>query len=275
MLSSKNSRRTIIAGNWKMYKTRAEAVELATEIVQAVSQHKSASANMPQVILFPPFTSLEYVSTAVGGTEILVGAQNMNQHENGGYTGEISADMIIDCGARVVLIGHSERRHVFHETDTDVNAKLKTVVQKKLTAILCVGETLEQREQGKTDIVIAEQMSAALKSITFSDPNSLVIAYEPVWSIGTGKVCEAEEANRVTGKIREMLQSGAATSSFADQIPVLYGGSVKPSNVAGLLGQDNIDGALVGGASLTTAEFVPIIEAGIGCYQVGAIGKQL
>jgi triosephosphate isomerase len=259
----------IIAGNWKMYKTRAEAVELATQIAQVVK------TDAPQVILFPPFTSLEYVATAVKGTTIMVGAQNMNQHDSGGFTGEISADMITDCGANVVLIGHSERRHVFHETDADVHAKLKKAMEKEMTAILCVGETLEQRETGKTDEIIEQQIAIAVSDITFSNPDSLIVAYEPVWSIGTGKVCESAEANRVTGKIREMLGTHASTKPFADKVPVLYGGSVKPANVASQLEQDNIDGVLVGGASLTAAEFVPIIEAGIRCYQVEPVPERL
>jgi triosephosphate isomerase (TIM) len=261
MPNSKSGRRTIIAGNWKMYKTRTQAVELAAEIVQATEKINDKD-NM-QVYLFPPFTSLEYVCTAVKGSDVLVGAQNMNQHESGGYTGEISADMIIDCGASAVLIGHSERRHVFHETDADVHAKLKTAIEKKLIAILCVGETLEQRESGKTDAVIEQQIAIAIKGLAFPNADSFIIAYEPVWSIGTGKVCESEEANRVTGKIREFIRLHAETASIADKIPVLYGGSVKPGNVASQLEQDNIDGVLVGGASLTASEFVPIIEAGM------------
>lgn len=262
MADKKHNRPVIIAGNWKMYKTRTQAVDLAQEIVQAID----GKPNVPQITLFPPFTSIEYVATAVKGTGILVGAQNMNQNENGGFTGEISAEMVIDCGASVVLIGHSERRHIFNETNADVHAKLITALRHELVVVLCVGETLEQRESGKTDAVIQEQLASALEGAVFPDPNSIVIAYEPVWAIGTGKVCEPDEANRVASKIRDILKLTAGTYSFADQVPILYGGSVKPANVAAQLTQDNIDGTLVGGASLSAAEFVPIIEAGIQCY---------
>lgn len=275
MLNNQSSRRVIIAGNWKMHKLRDEAVELATQIVEAVGKIAAGKDNMPQIFLFPPSTSLEYVSTAVKGTGIITGAQNMNQHESGGYTGEISAGMIIDCGGQAVLVGDSERRHIFHETDTDVNAKLKRAMDKKLIAILCAGETLEQREAGKTDEVIEQQITIAVSGVTFSNTNNLIIAYEPVWSIGTGKVCEPEEADRVIGKIREILRLNDATMGFADKVPILYGGSVKPDNVAAQLLQENIDGVLVGGASLTAAEFVPIIEAGTQCRQVERTPERL
>jgi triosephosphate isomerase len=183
----------------------------------------------------------------------------MSQHAEGAYTGEISAEMLLDVGCDWVVLGHSERRTYYGETDQGVNAKAKVALERGLTPIICVGETLEQREAGETDALIRTQTLAAVQGIDPKQYSKLVFAYEPVWAIGTGKVCESPEANRVCALIRSIL----AESGDASQTRILYGGSVKPDNAQELLNQSDIDGALVGGASLTVAQFWPIIQAGM------------
>ena len=263
----KNSgRQVIIAGNWKMNKTRAEAIALAEEIQSAISSKK----NLPEIVLIPPFTSLEAVGKTIKGSPIKLGAQNMDWHDEGAYTGEISPLMLIDLKSQYVLIGHSERRQFFGETNATTPLRLKAALAHGLKPILCVGEMIDEREAGLTDAVVGRQVGAAMGEIKPSQFSQVIIAYEPVWAIGTGKTCEAAEANRVCGVIRKTvaslharLENKTANGEPAKDIglPVLYGGSVKANNVVEQLKQEHIDGALVGGASLDSEEFLAIIKA--------------
>ena len=260
------NRKTIIAGNWKMHKTRAGARELTESIVRNVDREK----DLPEIVLCPPFTSLHEVETAVRGSDIKVGAQNMDYRASGAFTGEIAPTMLTDLGVKYVLIGHSERRQFFGETNALVNLKLKAALEHALIPVVCVGESLDERETGLTDAVLRRQVGAALADLTEEQIKDLVVAYEPVWAIGTGKVCQAQEANRVAALIRATindLYAGKAENKtqgkggIGDGISILYGGSVKPSNIDEQLQQSEIDGALVGGASLTAQEFLPLIRA--------------
>ncbi len=256
------TRKTIIAGNWKMNKTASEARQLASELAESVD--KLPAQNLPHIVLAPPFTSLPAVIDVVGkNVKLSVGSQNMDYRDSGAFTGEIAAPMLIDLGAKYVIIGHSERRQFFGETDLSVNQKLKAALKHKLIPIVCVGELLEQRESNMTDQVVAKQVSGALQDIAEVEIETLIIAYEPVWAIGTGKSCDAEEANRVCGLIRETINDYYKSNGKpGDKVPVLYGGSVTPANCEEQLAKPNIDGSLVGGASLKAADFVSIIEAG-------------
>lgn len=247
----------IIAGNWKMHKTTGEAKQLTEAILQGIKSEKE----LPKIVLCPPFTSLPTMAAAAGD-KIAVGAQNMDHHESGAFTGEIAASMLIDLGIKYILIGHSERRQFFGETNTSVNLKLKTALKHKLIPIVCVGETLDERESNLADSVISRQIAAALADLTMEELKTLVIAYEPVWAIGTGKTCESAEANRVAKLIRTTVGNLFKSKEFPETIPVLYGGSVKASNIEEQLAQSDIDGALVGGASLVADEFLAIIKAG-------------
>lgn len=262
-------RKTIIAGNWKMNKNEKEAKELASAIASGLK----GKSELPEVVLCPPFTSLHTVLEAVSGTPAAVGAQTMEYRDSGAYTGEISPLMLVAMGVKYVIIGHSERRQFFGETNATVNLRLKAALKHKLIPIVCVGESLDEREEGLTDSVVRRQVAAALADIdeadiTDADFTPLVVAYEPVWAIGTGKTCESAEANRVCGLIRSTINEFYSRtekgdkSTVGDSIPILYGGSVKPSNVDEQLSLPDIDGSLVGGASLTAEEFLPIIEGG-------------
>ena len=260
-------RKIIIAGNWKMNKTTEEAKKLAASILDGIK----GKSDLPAVVLCPPFTSLPVVLEAARGSAVRVGAQNMDYRDEGAFTGEISPTMLSSMGVTHVIIGHSERRQFFGETNATVNLRLKAALKHKLIPIVCVGETLDEREEGLTDAVVRRQTAAALADIEEADTATLIVAYEPVWAIGAGKTCEASEANRVIGLIRTTVnefysrgESGqkAPKSSAGERIPILYGGSVKPSNVDEQLAMPHIDGSLVGGASLTDKEFLPIIEAG-------------
>jgi triosephosphate isomerase (TIM) len=261
-------RKTIIAGNWKMNKIASQGKELATGIVNGAK----GKSDLPEIVLCPPFTLLQEVVEATKGTPVKVGAQNMDYRDEGAYTGEVSPVMLVALGVTHVLIGHSERRQYFGETNSTVNLRLKAALKHDLVPVVCVGETLDEREDGLTDAVVRRQVSAALADIDESDLETIVFAYEPVWAIGTGKNCEAPEADRVCGLIRATVNefysradgaAKASKSTAGDNIPVLYGGSVKSSNVDEQLALPNIDGSLVGGASLTDKDFLPIIEAGI------------
>jgi len=256
-------RKTIIAGNWKMNKTMGEGKDL----VSAIAAATKGKADLPEVVVCPPFTLIHEVAEAAKGSAVKVGAQNMDYRDEGAYTGEISPVMLTKLGVTHVIIGHSERRQFFGETNGTVNLRLKAALKHNLVPIVCVGETLDEREEGLTDAVIRRQTAASLADIDETDLETIVYAYEPVWAIGTGKTCEAAEADRVCALIRatvnEFYSKGEGPkSSAADQIPVLYGGSVKPSNIAEQLALPNIDGSLVGGASLTAPDFVALIEAG-------------
>jgi triosephosphate isomerase (TIM) len=246
-------RKAFIAGNWKMYKTTSEAVELAGKLVKVADE--SSHRNM----IAPPFTALSAVSEVVKGTKLLLGAQNMSSAEDGAHTGEISVHMLKDVGVKVVILGHSERRIVYGESDSFINQKVKLALDNGLEVILCVGETLEQREAGKVEEVTREQLEKGLTGIPEGFLDRVTIAYEPVWAIGTGKTATPEDADAVHAFIRKVIKEMYGDKA-ADEMIIQYGGSVKPDNVADLMARTNIDGALVGGASLKAETFVPIME---------------
>lgn len=248
-------RRKIIAGNWKMHKTIVEATALASTLHKEVGRLEH-----PVVIVCPPFTALTEVSMALKDSEIQVGAQNMHQEDSGAFTGEVSAEMVLTSGCSYVILGHSERRTLFSETDQLVNAKTRKGLAVGLTPIVCVGETLAQRQAGRTEKVIAEQFNGSLDGLSAEEIKRVVIAYEPIWAIGTGQVATPEQAEDVHRFIRGLL-TGRYDEATAAEITILYGGSVKGSNAAGLFAKENIDGALVGGASLKADEFVAIVKA--------------
>jgi triosephosphate isomerase (TIM) len=247
-------RRPIIAGNWKMNKTSVEARELASKLIPLVSGAKDR-----EIVLGPPFTSLQTVAEAIKNTNISLSAQNLYWEDKGAFTGEISAEMLLDLGCKYVIIGHSERRQYFGETDETVNKKVKQALKKGLGPILCVGETLSEREAGRLTEVISRQVTGGLKDITAEDMKKVVIAYEPVWAIGTGKTATPEQANEVHALIREKVKS-LYTAEIAGGLRIQYGGSVTPENVSSLMAKPDIDGALVGGASLKPESFAALVN---------------
>jgi triosephosphate isomerase len=247
-------RRPIIAGNWKMNKTTVEAGDLAEQLIPLV-----ASVKDRDIVLAPPFTSLEAVSETIKGTNVVLAAQNMHWEDKGAYTGEISAEMLLDLGCRYVIIGHSERRQYFGETDETVNKKVKQALKKGLQPILCVGETLAERDAGKLNDVIGRQVTGGLKDIGAGDMKKLVIAYEPVWAIGTGKTATPEQANEVHSLIRQQVKA-LYSAEIAEGLRIQYGGSVTPDNVSTLMAMPDIDGALVGGASLKPESFAALVN---------------
>jgi triosephosphate isomerase len=242
-----------IAGNWKMNLNRAEAVALA----QAVAERSDAVEGV-ELAVCPPSVYLEAVGKALEGSKVGLGAQNMYHEASGAFTGEISAAMLVDLGCRYVILGHSERRHVLGETDADVNRKLVAALNAGLTPIVCVGELLAEREAGQTSAVIRRQFDGSFAGISAADLAKIVIAYEPVWAIGTGKVATPEQAEEVHLDLRKIM-AARYNAGLAQQVRIQYGGSVKPSNAAELLSQADIDGALVGGASLKADDFFGIV----------------
>jgi triosephosphate isomerase (TIM) len=251
------SRKYLIAGNWKMNKTATEAVDLINEINSSVGSQTTV-----QVCVCPPFTSLARSSELVDQSEVLLGAQNMSAHPSGAYTGEISAEMLRDLYVSFVILGHSERRQYYGETNQSVNKKVLAAVENNLKPIYCIGETLEERESGQTLDVVRSQVREGLQDYPASAIDSLVIAYEPVWAIGTGKTATDEMAQEVHADIRKVLVEIFGDSS-ASTVRILYGGSMKPENAAGLLAQPDVDGGLIGGASLTSRAFSGIVEAAL------------
>jgi triosephosphate isomerase len=247
-------RKKIIAGNWKMNKTNPEAVELALELVGHEGDEKKL-----RVVICPPYTALSEVSSAIADSGIFLGAQNMHSEESGAFTGEIAPDMLLTIGVTYVILGHSERREYFAESDRSINAKVRLAMEKGLIPIICVGERLEERENGKTEEVVGRQIDGALAGLDRDDIANVVIAYEPVWAIGTGRTASPEVAQETHGFIRDRLRKKYGET--ADEIPILYGGSMKSSNSAELLKQPDIDGGLIGGASLKADEFVKIINS--------------
>ncbi len=234
--------------------TIAETQELLNSLVSG-HKHKDNC----QVVVCPPFTSLETAGKILKDSEIALGAQELSEHKNGAYTGEVSAEMLLTVGVSFVIIGHSERRQHHFETDQRVNNRAKTAIEAGLSPIICVGETLAQRESGETQNLIKSQISGALQGFSVDDFKNLSIAYEPVWAIGTGKTASPEMAEEVHSFIREQIAE--INNEASENTPILYGGSVKPDNAAKLLSQPNIDGALVGGASLVADDFLKIINA--------------
>jgi triosephosphate isomerase (TIM) len=238
-------RKVAIAGNWKMYKTQAEALEFLQSFLPTLENTPDGR----EIILCAPFTTLSTLSQNLHGSRVRVGAQNIHWEDSGAYTGEISGPMLTEIGVRYVVVGHSERRQYFGETNETVNLRLKAAQKHGLTPILCVGETKAQRDAGETESHIFKQIEAGLVGV---DQFNLMIAYEPIWAIGTGDTCAAAEANRVIGLIRSQLTNPSLT--------IQYGGSVNPGNVDELMSQVEIDGALVGGASLTGESFSRLVN---------------
>jgi triosephosphate isomerase len=246
-------RKPIIAGNWKMFKTTSEARELVRQLKEAL-----ADVDSVEIVVSPPFTALATVVGELKGSHISVAGQNMYWEESGAYTGEVSPLMLKDIGCTHVIIGHSERRQFFNETDGTVNKKVKAALKTGLTPIVCVGETLEERELGATMKVVERQIRDGLDGLSPREMEKTVIAYEPVWAIGTGKTATPQQAEEVHQLIRSIIAQRA--DSVAQDLRILYGGSVKPDNVDELMAQPNIDGALVGGASLQADPFVRIVR---------------
>ena len=244
-------RRPIIAGNWKMNKTPAQGVQLVNELKPLV-----ANADC-DVVVCVPATDIYAVGEALKGSNIALGAENVHWAESGAFTGEISADMLLELGVKYVIIGHSERRQYFGETDETVNKRTLTALNKGLTPIVCVGETLEEREGGKTEEVLKVQLTDGLKGI--EDLTKIVIAYEPVWAIGTGKTATSEQANETIGFIRKTLGE-LFCEKCASQVRIQYGGSMKPGNAKELMAMSEIDGGLIGGAALKATDFAGIVN---------------
>lgn len=248
-------RRPLIVGNWKMNLTRAEAVRLAEELKPRAAEKPSVD-----VAVCPPFVYIDAVRGVLTGTRWGWGAQDMYHEASGAFTGEISPGMLLDLGCTYVILGHSERRHVLGETDAAINQKTLAALAAGLTPIVCVGELLAEREAGQTGAVIAKQFAGSLAGLSAEQMAKTVIAYEPVWAIGTGKVATPAQAEEVHRDLRKLL-TDRYNATVAEAVRIQYGGSVKPSNAAELLSQPNIDGALVGGASLTCADFWGIVAA--------------
>ncbi len=247
-------RKKYIAGNWKMNMTPSAGAAYAASLAQAL---KEAGADV-KVMIAPPFVTIPAVVEAVKGTPIIVAAQNMNDHLSGAYTGEVAADMLKDLGVTNVILGHSERRAIYGETDELINAKVLTALAQGMDVDLCVGETLAEREGGKLEEVLTRQVTEGLKGVKPEEMSRVTIAYEPVWAIGTGKTATPEDADAAHAFIRGLVEK-LYGKSVAEELIIQYGGSVKPSNVKALMAKEHIDGALVGGASLTLEQFVPIV----------------
>jgi triosephosphate isomerase len=250
-------RKPLIAGNWKMFKTGPEAEELASRLKQLVSDITDVD-----IMVAPAFTALGVVSQILKDSRIHLGGQNLFWETEGAYTGEVSARMLKAAGCSHVIVGHSERRQYFGETNTTVNRKVKAALLEGVAPVLCVGETEEEREKGETSSVVQEHLAKGLEGLGADELQRVTVAYEPVWAIGTGKTATREQAQEVHQFIRGQIQSEWG-NSIANTLRILYGGSVKPDNVAELMGMDDIDGALVGGASLDAESFAAIVRGAI------------
>ncbi|MBU0701413.1 triose-phosphate isomerase [bacterium] len=247
-------RKPIIAGNWKMNKTIKKAVEFARELVETLNDCPDM-----EIIVFPPFTALYAVAGVVKDTNILFGAQNMYYESAGAYTGEVSPLMLADIGVHYVILGHSERREILGETDEIINLKIKAALNYRMKPILCVGEKIEEREKGKAEEVVHDQLVKNLHDISKDEMARTVLAYEPLWAIGTGKTASAEDANKMHAFIRATITS-LYDKRISSNVRIQYGGSVRPDNIDILMAQPEIDGALVGGASLDVESFVKIVR---------------
>jgi len=248
------SRKHVVAGNWKMFKTRDEAQATVREVVGLVGNIQNVD-----IVVCPPFTALGAVEEILTGSVVQLGAQNVHWQDEGAFTGEVSVSMLADYGCSHVIIGHSERRHYFQESDEVIQDKLEKVFSTELTPILCIGESLEAREADRVQEVIPSQLERALRELTDPQTSRIIIAYEPVWAIGTGRTATPELAEKVHFLIRSWL-SDHSSVGVADQVRILYGGSVTPENAAQLIEQENIDGFLVGGASLDAQSFAKIVQ---------------
>ncbi|MEE8460964.1 MAG: triose-phosphate isomerase [Acidobacteriota bacterium] len=248
------SRKHVVAGNWKMFKTRDEAQATVREVVGLVGNIQNVD-----IVVCPPFTALGAVEEILTGSVVQLGAQNVHWQDEGAFTGEVSVSMLADYGCSHVIIGHSERRHYFQESDEVIQDKLEKVFSTELTPILCIGESLEAREADRVQEVIPSQLERALRELTDPQTSRIIIAYEPVWAIGTGRTATPELAEKVHFLIRSWL-SDHSSVGVADQVRILYGGSVTPENAGQLIEQENIDGFLVGGASLDAPSFAKIVQ---------------
>ncbi|MBW3541356.1 MAG: triose-phosphate isomerase [Planctomycetes bacterium] len=248
-------RRLLIAGNWKMNAVRRSAVELAA----AVAAQAPAESTAVDVMVAPPFPYLLPVGEALGGSRVLLAAQDVWHEPPGAFTGEVAVEMLRDVGCREVIIGHSERRHVVGETDSRINRKVVASLHGGLDVVLCVGELLEEREAGRTEAVLDQQLSAGLDGVSADQMARVILAYEPVWAIGTGKVATPDQAQSAQAHLRKRLTE-RYNSGTAEATQILYGGSVKPDNARELLELPDVDGALIGGASLKAESFLPIVE---------------
>ncbi len=248
------SRKHVVAGNWKMFKTRDEAQATVREVVGLVGNIQNVD-----IVVCPPFTALGAVEEILTGSVVQLGAQNVHWQDEGAFTGEVSVSMLADYGCSHVIIGHSERRHYFQESDEVIQDKLEKVFSTELTPILCIGESLEAREADRVQEVIPSQLERALRELTDPQTSRIIIAYEPVWAIGTGRTATPELAEKVHFLIRSWL-SDHSSVGVADQVRILYGGSVTPENAGQLIEQENIDGFLVGGASLDAQSFAKIVQ---------------
>jgi triosephosphate isomerase len=247
-------RKPILAGNWKMNKTTAEARDLAAKLIPLVSGVKDR-----EIVLAPTFTALQTVADTIKGTNMTLAAQNLFWEDKGAFTGEISAEMLLDLGCKYVIIGHSERRQYFGETDETVNKRVRQALNKGLLPIICVGELLSEREAGKANEVIDRQITGALKGVSAGEMQKIVLAYEPVWAIGTGKTATPDQANEIHAFIRQKIKS-LYNVEVAEGLRIQYGGSVTPENVSALMAKPDIDGALVGGASLKPDSFAALVN---------------
>lgn len=247
-------RKPIIAGNWKMNKTTKKAVQFVEELKKQIGNYPGV-----EIVICPPFTALSKVAEALEGSKMVMGAQNMYPEPAGAYTGEISPLMLLEVGCEYVIIGHSERRILLNETDEIINKKLKSASTYRLKPIFCVGETLKQREEGKTQEVVYNQLIKGLSDLGKDDVLKMVIAYEPIWAIGTGRTATPEEVNTIHKFIRQILND-IYDQKLARQIRIQYGGSVRPDNIDTLMSQSDIDGVLVGGASLDIRSFTRIVK---------------
>jgi triosephosphate isomerase len=248
-------RKPVIAGNWKMYKSLGNAVDTALALKPLV-----ANANHCEVVIAPVFTAIKTVADRLEGSNIKVAAQDCStETEEGAHTGEVAAFMLKDVGASYVIVGHSERRQLYGETDATVSRKVQAAINSGLMVIMCVGEILAQREQGIAENVVSGQLSGGLNGLTAPDLDRIIVAYEPVWAIGTGRTATPEQAQEMHAFIRRVFAERHSTGA-AEALRILYGGSVKPDNIAGLMSQDDIDGALVGGASLKAESFAQIVN---------------
>jgi len=250
-------RRPIIAGNWKMNKTVQESIDVAVGLKRKFYTFAEAD-----IVICPPFTALSKVSDEILDSSIMLGAQDIYWEEKGAFTGEISPGMLKDAGCRYVIVGHSERRHVLGETDEDVNKKLKAVLKHGMVPIMCIGEKLEERDSGMTLEVLEKQLTRGLRDIIKDDMLRIIIAYEPVWAIGTGRTATPQQAQEAHKFIRDLI-GRTYSGDVSSKIRIQYGGSVKPENIAQLMAQEDVDGALVGGASLDVNSFTEIVQKAV------------
>ena len=247
-------RRPIIAGNWKMHKTVQESINAAIGLKRKFYTFAEAD-----IVICPPFTSLSKVSDQIMDSSIMLGAQDLYWEEEGAFTGDISPNMLKDAGCRYVIVGHSERRNIFGETDDDVNKKLKVALRHGMVPIMCIGERLEERDNGMTLEVMEKQLTRGLRDVAKDEVVRIIIAYEPIWAIGTGRTATPQQAQEAHRFIREFIERSYDREAFS-KIRIQYGGSVKPENIAQLMAQEDIDGALVGGASLDVNSFAEIVK---------------